>query len=118
MHALRRSTLLARLVLAWFAMTLGVAFASPIVQPQALTLVCTTAGVKLMAVDGDGQQVQAGHHTLDCSLCVAAHVPPPAPVAAFEPPHPLAHALHPPVAAHLAALAGASLPARGPPSLV
>ena len=41
MHALRNSVSLARLVMAWFALTLGLAIASPLVHPQAMELVCT-----------------------------------------------------------------------------
>ncbi|RCW63114.1 DUF2946 family protein [Pseudorhodoferax soli] len=120
MQSLRRSTLLARLVLAWFVLAMGVAVASPLVQPQAMELVCTASGgVKLVALgDGGAKDGAAVHHTLDCPMCLAATLPAapyPAPCAA---PQPLAHALQPSVAAHIAALVGAPLPPRGPPSLV
>ncbi|KQP43703.1 DUF2946 family protein [Pseudorhodoferax sp. Leaf274] len=119
MHLLRRSTLLARLVLAWFVLAVGVAVASPMVQPQAMELVCSASGgVKLIPLGSAGEQDAAAvHHTLDCPMCLAATLPPAPHRADCAPPQPLAHALRPAVAAHIAALAGAPLPPRGPPSL-
>ncbi|WP_198972372.1 hypothetical protein [Xylophilus sp. ASV27] len=118
MHALRTSCLLARLVLAWFALTLGVAAASPVVHPRATEIVCTAGGsIKIVVSSDDGASAEIGQHTLDCSLCLAATVPLPARRVALEMPQPLAHALRPLVAAHIAALVGAPLPPRGPPSL-
>lgn len=116
MQSLRRSTLLARLVLAWFLLAVGVAIASPIVQPQAMEMVCTAGGgVKLVALDSDATDATAAHHTLDCPMCQAATVPPAMQRASSVPPQPLAHALQPIAVAHIAALAGAPLPPRGPP---
>ena len=117
MHLLRTSPLLLRLVLAWFVVVLGVAVASPFVHPVSMQLVCSAGGnVTVVAVDEDGRPLQAGQHTLDCSLCLPAALP-----------LPIAHALpdasllpaHEPlfmVAASLAARVGAPLPPRGPPS--
>ncbi len=119
MQHLRYSARLARLVLAWFVLTLGVAIASPIVSPQSMELVCTDGqAMKLVVLDADGQDTTAAHPTLDCPACLAVTLPAPVVVVAFDPPHPLAHALHPHVAARIAALAGAPLPPRGPPSLL
>jgi len=118
MQLLRSSSMLARLVLAWFALTLGVAIASPMVSPQATQLVCSTGmGVKWVALDSDGQAMEAGHASLDCPACLAATLPPPniTPRPATALPVPLAQ--HPFHAAHIAALTGAPLPPRGPPAL-
>ena len=117
MQRLRTSTLLARLVLAWLMLTLGVAVASPLVHPQAMGLVCTTAGAtKLVVVGDDGDQAAPqNHHALDCPLCLQFSAPPSINVTAITHPQPLAHALRPVVAATLAALVGAPLPPRGPP---
>lgn len=117
MHALRTSSLLARLILAWFVLTVGAAIASPIVHPQALQLVCTTGStVKMVVVGEDGSATDLGHHTLDCAMCLGASAPPP-PVQQHAQRHEaLAHALTPTVAAALAAIVGAPLPARGPPT--
>lgn len=117
MHALRTSSLLARLVLAWFVLTVGAAIASPIVHPQALQLVCATgATVKLMVVGEDGAATDLGHHSLDCALCLGASAPPPPVQQPAQHHEPLAHALTPIVAASIAAIVGAPLPARGPPT--
>ena len=82
MHSLRSSVLLARLLLVWFALTLGVAGASPFINPQSMELVCSTGGeVKLVVTQGSNDdetsKAQAlGLHTLDCSLCLATMLPP------------------------------------------
>lgn len=118
MHALRSSLSLTRLILAWFALTLGVAVASPLVHPQGFELVCTASGdIKLVAL-GDGAAPGMGHHQLDCPMCLTAGAPPPAlPQMGHPRQQPLARALHPLVAAHIASVTRAPLPARGPPSL-
>ena len=114
MQRLRHARFLARLVLAWFALSLGVAIASPLVQPKAMQLVCSGSAMKLVIQGGDEGQAPATH-TLDCPLCAAASAPPPA----VEPApvvQPLARAVQSIPAADLAARTAAPLPARGPPS--
>lgn len=116
MMTLRTTSIWTRLVLAWFVLVLGVAGASPIVHPQALAVVCTAGGaVKIVVAGDDGQLVDMGQHTLDCSLCLAATLPATPLRQHFATPHPLAHALQPIEAAHIAARMGAPLPPRGPP---
>lgn len=84
MQRLRNAALLARLVLAWFALSLGVAMASPLVKPQSLELVCGGGGaMKLLSQDGQGKP--AGPHTLDCPLCASWDSPPAAAAAAGVP---------------------------------
>ena len=67
MHMFRTSSLLARLILAWFVLTVGVAIASPLVHPQGMELVCTTGGtVKLVVLgDDDDGAMDSSHHTLE-----------------------------------------------------
>lgn len=116
MQALRSSSTLARLVLVWFALALGSAIASPIVHPKAMEIVCSAEGlVKIVVTSDDGQTLEMGQHTLDCALCLPVSAPPPSATFSAKLPQPLAHALRPVVAARLAALVGAPLPARGPP---
>lgn len=118
MHALRTSTILARLVLAWFVLTLGVAVASPVVHPKAMELVCSASGsVKLVVVDGTSEGQQGTSHTLDCSLCLPASLPTPLFPHQLVLPQVHVNARHPFASAHIAALLGAPLPPRGPPSL-
>lgn len=118
MQSLRTSSLLARLILAWFVLTVGAAIASPIVHPQALQLVCTTgSAMKLVVVGDDGADVvPASHHTLDCPLCLHFSAPAPQAQVVVTSHQPLAHALLPAVKATIASLVGAPLPPRGPPA--
>jgi hypothetical protein len=116
MDRLRQTRCLARLVLAWFALAVGVAIASPVVNPQGVQLICSGAGgmtLKTLAGDDGTPAVQ---HTLDCPLCAAVAPPPPlvdvAPLAL-----PLGHVVQSIPAARHAARIAAPLPARGPPSL-
>lgn len=114
MHSLRSARLLARLVLAWFVLAMGVAVASPMVQPRGLDLVCVAGGLKLLA-DGDNDAPRA--MGMDCPLCAAAGAPPPAAtgmIVVVEPQSPaplLAPGLR-------AAAVPPAPPARGPPALL
>jgi hypothetical protein len=115
MQSLRNASFFARLVLAWFALSLGVAIASPIVKPQAVELICSGGVVKL-AGPGDDGSTPAGPHLLDCPLCAATAAPPlaqPQPFAAIQP---LGYVLQSIPAARMAALTAAPPPARGPPA--
>jgi len=117
MDRLRQARFLARLVLAWFALAIGVAVAAPVIQPQALELVCTGGGPMKLLVKGDGGSTPAKVHTLDCPLCATAGAPPPATAIDVPPAQPLGRAVQPIPAARIAALTAAPLPARGPPLL-
>ncbi|MHA7599102.1 hypothetical protein ACX12L_04110 [Alicycliphilus sp. T452] len=119
-HRLRTlaPALLGRAVLAWFALSLGVAVASPLVNPQGLELVCSGTGVMQVIAKQDGGAPAMGAAHLDCPMCMPlAAPPPPAPAGAQPPPAPLSHVLRPIAAARLAAATAAPLPARGPPRL-
>ena len=117
LQTLRSLGWLARLMLAWFVVSMGVAVASPLVNPQAIELICSGSGaIKLLVKTDDGvQEMQS--HTLDCPLCAHVGAPPPAAQALLPVVHPLAHALRPIPAAHIAARTAAPLPPRGPPAL-
>jgi hypothetical protein len=117
MQTLHRAHTLARFVLVWFALSIGVAIASPLIKPQAMELVCSSAGaMKLLVKTDDGAKELHGH-TLDCPLCASISAPPPVARQTPEPAQPLAHVLQSIPAAHIAALTAAPLPARGPPAL-
>jgi hypothetical protein len=116
MQTLRHARFLARLVLAWWAFSLGVACASPLVNPQSIELVCASGGaMKLIIKTADGNE--ASSHTLDCPLCVALSAPPPVISSITIVPSALAHALQPLPSAHIASRTAAPLPPRGPPTL-
>jgi len=114
MQALRNASFLARLVLAWFALSIGVAVASPVVKPAGVDLICSGGVVKLLVKSGESGGGPAAH-TLECPLCAALGAPPPVARTAAEPLLPLAPASSSIPAARVAALAAAPLPARGPP---
>jgi hypothetical protein len=108
---------LIRCALLWFALSLGVAIASPVVHPQAMELVCSSAGsVKAIVHTDDGAHELGASH-LDCPLCVLAGAPPTVPAVSLPVSMPPAPAVRPTSSAHITAAAAAPLPARGPPAL-
>lgn len=116
MQLLRSSSLLARLVLAWFVMAMGVAIASPIANPKSMELLCSASGnMKLIVIGEDGTELS--QRTLDCPMCMAITLPPDVITPRFEHPQPLAHALTRVAVAHIASAVGAPLPPRGPPTI-
>jgi Protein of unknown function (DUF2946) len=115
MHRLRNSIQIVCLVLAWFVLSVGVAIASPIVNPQSTMLVCTGTGdMKLVATDDDSGNPSTPK--LDCPLCTTIGASSPPFNTALSQPSPLSHALLPFVAAHIASLTAPPLPSRGPPT--
>lgn len=115
MHILRTSSMLIRLVLAWFVLTLGAASAAPVVHPTTMALVCSEGGAKVVLVDRDGAAVHGKGHTLDCPLCLPAAVPPATAAPRTPAPQPSIAAVTVSSASHATASAGAPLPPRGPP---
>jgi len=116
MQYLRSTTKLIRFMLVWFALSVGVAIASPMVQPKAMDMVCTSTGSMKLVVQGDDDSSASSLPTLDCPLCATIGAPPPAINTALTQPSPLSHALLPTVAAHIASLTAPPLPSRGPPT--
>ena len=115
MHILRTSSMLVRLVLAWFVLTLGAASAAPVMQPTTMALVCSEGGAKVVFVDQDGAALHGKGHTLDCPLCLPAALPPPVVAMGAPTPQPAVGAVQRVVASHVVVHAGAPLPPRGPP---
>ena len=74
LHTLRKSTALARWVLLWWCMALGLAIAAPWVQPVQHMQVCSASG-SVTVQDTGAPNAPAGHH-LDCVLCLGAGAPP------------------------------------------
>lgn len=112
MIRLRSAASLARFVLAWFVLSVGVAVAAPLVQPNGLQLVCGGGAVKLVPQDEGG--AEGAQLTLDCALCAPAVVPPPAERTCEVP---RAHVGAPQAGAPQGVAASPALPpaARGPP---
>jgi len=117
MQQFRHALHLTRFVLVWFALAIGVAIASPVVNPQGMDLVCTSTGSMKLVVQGEDEGVAASSHKLDCPLCASISAPPPALNTSLTQPSPLAHALQPLAAAHIAVITSPPLPSRGPPAL-
>ena len=117
MQGLRHARRLARFVLAWFVLSIGVAIASPIVHPKALELICSGNGVmKVLVKAADGSVEEGSAPMLDCPLCASIAAPPPFIHVFTEPEQPLSYALQTVPAAHIAALTAAPPPGRGPPA--
>ena len=115
MQFLRQSSLIARLMLVWFALFVGVAAASPLIKPQAMELICASSGAMKLVFHTDGSSSETAPHTLDCSLCGTVGAPPPVIQFATGLAPSLDFALKVITQARIAALVGAPLPARGPP---
>ena len=116
MQQLRNTIQITRLVLVWFALSVGVAIASPVLNPAGMDMVCTGTGTMKLVLQGD-DDAAASSLTLDCPLFASISAPPPAINTALTQPSPLAHALQPVASAHIAALTAPPLPSRGPPAL-
>ena len=119
MQTLRNAHFLARFVLVWFALFIGVAIASPLVKPQTLEVICTGMGMmKLQAQTDDGSSPDGTLRTMDCPLCASSSAPPPMASLTVEPVPPLAYVLKSIPVAPIASLTAAPPPARGPPALL
>lgn len=117
MRTLRHFTIIARLVLAWFVLSLGVAVASPLFTPKNIHQICTGVGTVMVVDADDGSSSQVQVKAMECPLCASLAAPPPVPSLNAEPAQPLAYALQAIPAAHIAARTAAPLPARGPPAV-
>jgi hypothetical protein len=117
MQTLRHATHIARFMLVWFALVLGVAIASPMVKPQALQLVCSGAGAVKVVVTGDDGKLASSSHSLDCPLCANLGAPPPVEMLAFAAATPREFAAPDSGADALFFVLAAPPPARGPPTL-
>lgn len=116
MNSLRNAIHITRFVLVWFALSVGVAIASPVVNPKGMEMVCSSAGMVKLVVQGEDDGA-ASSLTMDCPLCAAVSAPPPVFNTTLTQPSPLAHATQPIAAAHIAAVTAPPLPSRGPPAL-
>ena len=107
--------LIARLVLVWFALFIGVAIASPILNPTETQMVCSSAGGMKMVPSGEEGAEAKLTANMDCPLCAPVVVPLQSGATTFDYASTLAHSLHPVAAALIAALTAPPLPSRGPP---
>jgi len=78
LHTLRTTRLLARAVLLWWCLALGLATIAPLAQAHGSRMVCSASGA-VMLVDGEsGAPVGQASHGLDCALCLVTGAPSPA----------------------------------------
>ena len=116
LQTLRNTPWLAKLALLWFALTLGVAVASPLVNPQDDLVICTSAGMVKVKLHADGSISTEPSSEGQCPLCVAGSAAPPTLISLQpEPLQALADVLPWPVAVHVATSTAAPPPSRGPP---
>lgn len=116
-HTLRSSPWLARLALLWFALTLGVAVASPLVHPQSELVICSGVGMQKVLLNDDGTVTTSSVSGMSCPLCLVGGAPPQAAAFTVAPVHSLGHVLRSTPASHVVALTAAPPPARGPPQV-
>ena len=118
MQSLRNAHLLARFLLVWFVLSMGVAIASPLVQPKGTQLVCSAAGAITVQFDqGDSGLNASQANTLECPLCAAAGAPPPQVALQVLPPMGLAYAVQMPADPQSIRRSAAPFPPRGPPRI-
>ena len=116
MFNLRCAQSFARFVLAWFVLSIGVAIASPVINPQSTQLICTGSGVmKVLITTADGVQ-EVASQSMDCPLCASMSAPPFVARLAAEPLLPPSYAVQATPAAVIAKLTAVPPPARGPPN--
>ena len=116
METLRRAHRLTCLILAWFALAMGVAIASPVINPQAMELICSgTGSMTVLVSSDDGSSSDLSDHMHDCRLCVVGGAPPLAVIFAAHPQP--ADEPTPALPSSVAALTAAPFAARGPPIL-
>ena len=117
LHTLRNTPWLARLALLWFALTLGVAVASPIVSAPNEQMVCSAAGMVKLVVNDDGT-VTASSAVMHCPLCAVSGAPPA--VLSIQLPvlAPVGRVLQSIPAARVADLSASPPPSRGPPTFL
>ena len=115
LKTLRTSRWIAQLVLAWFALFLGSAWAASFIQADDLRMVCASGGgVKWVHASGE-ESPSSSPAGMDCPLC-ATLSPPPAPSPwGVAPASPHARALPFLVATHWVTPTAPPLPSRGPP---
>ena len=111
-----RAVRVARFMLVWFALSLGAAIASPLLNPQSTELICTGTGVmKLLVKSDDGSGSEVASRMLDCPLCATLAAPPPADNIGTQAPRFSGCVLQTARAANHVVRTAAPLLARGPP---
>lgn len=119
MQTLRNhSQAVARLMLVWFVLFIGASIASPIVAPTDVQMACLgSGGMKIITTGDDGDTVVKFTTSMDCPLCASMPAISPTLRTSFFKSIPLAHALQPIAAAHIASVTAPPFLSRGPPHI-
>ena len=75
LHTLRHTPWLVRVALLWYALTVGVSAAAPMVHPLQEILICTSTGMVSLFVDADGTPSTVPSSRLHCAQCVPVALP-------------------------------------------
>ena len=67
----------ARGVLLWLLLAFSVSFASPLLQPKSIELVCTGTGSVKLLINGSDNTDSTTSMAPDCAQCTQASAPPP-----------------------------------------
>jgi hypothetical protein len=107
---------LARLVLAWYVLFVGVSVLASTLQPKTMEVVCSSMGLMKVVVQGEGGDAQV-RSSMDCPLCAHATpaLPPPTVAALAHVPDARSHIVQRLPEAVLTARTAPPLPSRGPP---
>lgn len=111
---LRRTRLLAAMLLAWFVLFVGAVAAATLMKAGPTSALCSASGI-VKGMGDQGDQQAESQHSIDCVLCCFTATVPSAPVAWEPPALPLGRVLQSIPAARIAAITAAPLPPRGPP---
>ncbi len=109
---------LARLVLVWYGLFVGLSVLAATLQPKTLEVVCSSMGMMKVVVQGEGGDDQV-RSSMDCPLCAHATptLPPPTVAGLAHVPDARAHIVQRLPEAVLIASTASPLPSRGPPVL-
>ena len=109
---------LARLVLAWYVLFVGVSVLAATLQPKTMDVVCSSMGIMKVVVQGEGDEAQV--RSMDCPLCAHATpaLPPPTVADLVYVPDARAYIAQRLPEAVLIASTSPPLPSRGPPELI
>ena len=109
---------LARLVLVWYVLFVGVSVMASMLQPKTMEVVCSSMGLMKLVVQGEGGDAQV-RSSMDCPLCAHATpaLPPPTVAALAHVPDARSHIVQRLPEAVLIARTAPPLPSRGPPVL-
>lgn len=115
MKTLIPTTWLRRWIAACLLLSMGVAMASPLVQPRSMELICAGGGGAKLVLHSEGALPSHGNGGMDCLLCLVESAPPTAAPVPWAGGSPLAGAPAQPPPVSVLVSAAALPPARAPP---